>query len=131
MKNLRGFWKPPSDLVPTRVQELNYVKAKLRRKRVKKGTQKPPKRQPDDKFYKSIEWRSLRYQALKNCNGCCQLCGASQHDGIKLHVDHIKPRSRFPELALVLSNLQVLCDDCNIGKGGWDDTDWRQHMRAI
>lgn len=77
-------------------------------------------------FYRSPEWRALRYQALKAAGGCCQCCGARASLRKPLHVDHIKPRSRFPELAHKLSNLQVLCDDCNMGKGATDDTDWRQ-----
>ncbi len=78
-----------------------------------------------DEFLKSREWRELRYLALLNCKGTCQLCGAKRKDGIILHVDHIKPRSTHPALALKLDNLQVLCEDCNMGKGAWDDTDWR------
>lgn len=42
-----------------------------------------------------------------------------------MHVDHIKPFSRYPELAMKLSNLQLLCEDCNQGKGVRDETDWR------
>lgn len=42
-----------------------------------------------------------------------------------IHVDHIKPRSKFPELSLVQSNLQILCADCNLGKSNKDQTDWR------
>lgn len=72
-------------------------------------------------FYQTEDWRRLRYQALKKQGGKCQACGA----GEKLHVDHIKPRSKFPEMALELGNLQVLCEDCNLGKGAWDQTDWR------
>lgn len=77
-------------------------------------------------FYSSEAWRALRFEALKAGNGCCNLCGRSnrQH-GVILHVDHIKPKSRFPELALTLSNLQILCEDCNLGKSNRDDTDWR------
>ena len=41
----------------------------------------------------------------------------------KLYID--QPRRKHPELALRVDNLQVLCEDCNMGKGGWDDTDWR------
>jgi 5-methylcytosine-specific restriction endonuclease McrA len=52
-------------------------------------------------------------------------CGASPKDGIRVHVDHIKPRRDFPELALTFDNLQVLCEVCNHGKGNWDQTDWR------
>ena len=76
-------------------------------------------------FYKSTAWRQLRYLALKNASASCQCCGAGSTPGAPLHVDHIKPRSRYPELELNLDNLQVLCQDCNIGKGAWDDTDWR------
>lgn len=76
------------------------------------------------KFYSSTAWRQLRYLALKNAGGC-QCCGAKASDGVQIHVDHIKPRSRYPELELSLDNIQVLCEDCNIGKGDWDNTDWR------
>lgn len=55
----------------------------------------------------------------------CQCCGASQKDGAVLHVDHIKPRSKYPELEFDVNNLQVLCADCNIGKSNIDETDWR------
>lgn len=79
-----------------------------------------------DGFYNSREWRSVRFEALKLSNGCCTLCGRSnrQH-GVILHVDHIKPKSKYPDLSLTLSNLQVLCEDCNLGKSNRDDTDWR------
>lgn len=76
-------------------------------------------------FYDSDEWRTLRYRALKQHGGCCQCCGARAAPGKPLHVDHIKPRSKFQELQLELSNLQVLCKDCNLGKRAWDETDWR------
>jgi len=76
-------------------------------------------------FYISREWRSLRYEALRNSDGCCQCCGVKAGKGIVLHVDHIKPRSKYPDLELSLDNLQVLCEDCNLGKSNkWDD-DWR------
>lgn len=77
-------------------------------------------------FYLTDAWRAARYEALRLHGGACQCCGARPTAGHPLHVDHIKPRSRFPELELVLSNLQVLCEDCNLGKGVRDQTDWRQ-----
>ncbi len=55
----------------------------------------------------------------------CQCCGARPSDGVMIHVDHIKPRKLFPELALSRDNLQVLCEVCNHGKGNWNQTDWR------
>ena len=76
-------------------------------------------------FYSSAPWKELRYRVLKASDGRCALCGVSASSGAVLHVDHIKPRSLFPELALEESNMQVLCADCNIGKSNKDDTDWR------
>jgi len=79
-----------------------------------------------ESFYQSEAWREARYKALRHSDGRCQLCGRSKRaDGVILHVDHIKPRSRFPELALDVANLQVLCEDCNLGKGNSDTVDWR------
>lgn len=84
------------------------------------------KRVKREGFYQSDEWRAVRYSALARSRGCCELCGREPADGVRLHVDHIKPRSKYPDLALDPENLQVLCDDCNIGKSNTDDTDWRR-----
>ncbi len=74
-------------------------------------------------FYRSKEWMTLRYEVLKIHGRQCMVCKAT--DG-KIHVDHIKPRSTHPDLELVESNLQILCEACNLGKGNWDETDWRE-----
>jgi len=73
-------------------------------------------------FYKTREWRELRYSVLVKLGKKCQCCGEV---GGYIHVDHIKPRSLFPELELDKSNLQVLCEACNMGKSNKDSTDWR------
>jgi len=78
-----------------------------------------------DAFLKSYEWRRLRMSALKLHGARCQCCGITPAHGAVMNVDHIKPRKLFPELALSLENLQVLCGECNHGKGNWDMTDWR------
>lgn len=78
-----------------------------------------------DPFYESREWLDLRYRVLRRSNGCCQLCGNRGTDDAPLHCDHIEPRSKRPELALVESNIQVLCKFCNLGKSNKDNTDWR------
>jgi len=74
-------------------------------------------------FYRTRQWREVRYQVLVKYGRICQCCG--QKEGF-LHVDHIKPRSLFPDLELDINNLQVLCEACNIGKSNRDTTDWRQ-----
>ena len=86
------------------------------------------KRIPDSNsndFLNSKAWKRLRFQALKKHGMKCQACGASPSSGAVLNVDHILPRRLFPESALQLENLQVLCGDCNEGKGNWDMTDAR------
>lgn len=76
-------------------------------------------------FYNSLPWRKIRYAVLRKFGGKCACCGrSSAKDGVTLHVDHIKPRSLFPALELEISNLQVLCEDCNIGKGNSDSISW-------
>lgn len=76
-------------------------------------------------FLQSYEWRKLRLVALKLHGRRCLCCGATPETGAVLHVDHIKPRKNYPDLALDINNLQVLCHECNHGKGNWDETDWR------
>lgn len=85
-------------------------------------------RAESDKFLRSSEWRRLRMLVITKRGARCECCGATPNDGIRINVDHIKPRKLFPDLALVESNLQVLCDDCNHGKGNWDQTDWRVNL---
>jgi hypothetical protein len=85
----------------------------------------PRRRAWPEGFYNSEEWRRVRYLALRSHGGACQCCGATPSRGFPLHVDHVKPRSKYPELELDIDNLQVLCADCNLGKGAWDETDWR------
>lgn len=104
------IWKNPSQ------QHATFAKKAIK-------STKPAMASAD--FYMSRPWRALRYQALKLHGARCQCCGASAEQGKVMHVDHIKPRSKHPQLELVLSNLQVLCEDCNLGKSNVDDTDWR------
>ena len=52
----------------------------------------------------------MRYDVLRETAS-----GALSVDGVKLHVDHIKPVSRGGKS--VLNNLQTICEDCNCGKG--------------
>lgn len=75
-------------------------------------------------FYESDAWLRLRYQTLIRYGRVCMLCRTAIGE---MHVDHIKPRSKHPELALDPENLQVLCRACNIGKSNTDETDLRPH----
>ena len=85
-----------------------------------------------DEFYASWEWRTLRMEVIKEQGTTCNCCGASKGNTdmagkpVKIVVDHIKPLSKHWDLRLEKSNLQILCDECNMGKGNWDETDFRQ-----
>lgn len=78
-------------------------------------------------FYTSREWREIRHKALvKHGNKYCMACNSALGPGNPAHVDHIKPVSKKPDLALELSNLQVLCEECNLGKSNKSVKDWRK-----
>ena len=93
---------------------------KSKRKKIRKINNNPKG------FYATQAWSVQRYEAIKRGKGYCEACGAKPTGDNPLHVDHIKPKSRYPGLALTLSNLQVLCALCNLGKGDKDETDWRR-----
>ena len=57
---------------------------------------------------------SLRYDILRRDNFKCVICGASQHQGARLHVDHIVPIAKGGKSTP--DNLRTLCERCNIGK---------------
>lgn len=76
-----------------------------------------PKKQSSGDFYSSADWRKLRYDFLQTTAKVCNLCGCKDSPEIEWHVDHIKCRFLYPELKLNFDNLQLLCKDCNIGKG--------------
>ena len=75
------------------------------------------KYEPRERFYGSPEWRSLRESVIKEEGRICNDCGRRIRRVIDITVDHIRPRSRYPRLALQRNNLQVLCRSCNSSKG--------------
>lgn len=72
---------------------------------------------PSQAFVRTEQWKKLRSQAIDKYGRKCMKCG-SEDD---VQVDHIKPKSLYPELALALDNLQILCWSCNKAKGKSDN----------
>jgi hypothetical protein len=68
-------------------------------------------------FLETNEWKELRYSILQRDGFRCTVCGRDVGDGVKLQVDHLKPRSLYPELEKDPGNLATKCADCNHGKG--------------
>ena len=106
----------------------NKINANRRRQAV--GLNEPfiPYRPPGkDGFYKSWEWKKARFITIKRYGPTCMCCGSTE----RIVVDHILPRRKRPDLELDLENLQVLCNDCNMGKS-WDDTtDFRPESKEL
>ena len=71
--------------------------SKRQRRRLNKKKRKLDRKSyPKDKFLASYEWRKLRMEALKLYGPRCMCCGATSQDGAQIHVDHIKPRRKYP-----------------------------------
>jgi hypothetical protein len=62
---------------------------------------------------RAANWRQ-RAVVLMRDGAQCRLCGATPQSGARLHVDHVTPWSLGGET--VIENLQILCEQCNIGK---------------
>ena len=57
---------------------------------------------------------SIRAAVIKRDKSTCQMCGATAPE-IQIHIDHIKALANGGTNDI--ENLQVLCSDCNLGKG--------------
>lgn len=124
MGNLDWAWKDPDNKEKAKPGIKKVVFVKKAKKRAKKKFKKQLAR--SDGFYESKEWRRLRYRVIKKYEAACMACGRSKKNhGVVIHVDHIKPRSKHPDLSLHFNNLQLLCEDCNLGKGNKCEVDWR------
>lgn len=78
----------------------------------------------------SSSWKFLREKIFMLQGDRCLCCGKKEES---MHIDHIKPKSRYPHLEYMIDNLQVLCPDCNKNKSYTDETDYRssQHLIAL
>lgn len=88
------------------------LKADLERKakKAKKSSQRHA-------FYRTAAWLSAREQVFARDGYKCAECGDEEGP---MNVDHIRPRSKHPGLALTLTNLRPLCWPCNRRKASLD-----------
>ena len=65
----------------------------------------------------TFAYKIWRRKILVRDNYICQICGDRNYKGrgssIKLHVDHIKPFWKYPELVMEMNNGRVLCVGCH------------------
>ena len=93
-------WRP---IVDARLEEL----ARQRQTKIEEASA----------FYESSEWRLLRQKVINQQGRICQECNCHIVGDYDLTVDHINPRSKFPDQSLDATNLRVLCRSCNAKKG--------------
>lgn len=91
-----------------------HRKSKKKKEREKRRLEYQDRRMANDEEHAKVT-RAMRYDVLRRDGFRCVKCGRGREDGVKLHVDHIKPVSRGGKS--VMDNLQTLCEDCNCGKG--------------
>ncbi len=70
--------------------------------------------------------QSQKQEILKRGDYKCAVCGASQKDGVELHIDHIKPRERGGKATI--ENGQVLCASHNYRKKNLGQTEAGKKM---
>lgn len=71
-------------------------------------------------FYKTKEWRNLRYQVLLDEGFCCRRCGLNANIG-----DHIIPIKENWDMRLERSNIQAMCKSCHNQKTREDELRYR------
>ncbi|MCX6010272.1 MAG: HNH endonuclease signature motif containing protein [Chloroflexi bacterium] len=89
---------------------------RIRLKIVELAEDRKRKIEEAEQFYSSPEWNMLRRQVIKQKGSVCAECGRRIKQTGDITVDHIKPRSKYPDLALKIENLRVLCRSCNSRK---------------
>ena len=72
------------------------------------------RRKETAQYQRQMMTQKMRYVIMKRDGFRCTICGRTAEDGIKLHVDHIRPVSKGGKT--VPENLRTLCEDCNLGK---------------
>lgn len=78
-------------------------------------------------FLSSKEWKAVRNIVLSKYGRLCMRCGSKD----RIQIDHIKPRSKYPQLQLDVNNLQVLCWECNKDKAARYEKDYRSSKQLL
>ncbi len=66
-----------------------------------------------DRFLHSGIWKEKRKKILRRDGYLCRECKKYGRNSDAVYVHHIKSRKKYPELALVDSNLESVCLGCH------------------
>jgi len=92
---------------------------KVKSQTIELATERQERIDEANQFYASAEWRSLRNEIVAENRNVCQSCGKKIRKKVDITVDHVLPRSKYPQLSLEKSNLQIMCRKCNSSKGNY------------
>lgn len=92
-----------------RVEMRKVEKKKFTLAKVSTAAKRKPSRRQI--HYTAKEWQPIRKQVFDRDGKICHICG-----GPATHIDHLLPKSKYPELALNLDNLKPACRNCNFEK---------------
>jgi|GEM_PF-3960560 len=115
-------------LAEERNKERKKAEIEVARQKIYALYEEDPKRINNPEFQKLFKtywtWWQIRGEVLRYSPRICAACGCALSWRKRLHVDHIKPRSKYPELRYLKANLQILCISCNLAKSDYDGDDW-------
>jgi 5-methylcytosine-specific restriction endonuclease McrA len=98
------------DLVERLLPDQSYIKTNIRKKQIKNVMDNFDLSIENKRsFFSSNDWRLLKNYIYAKYENICVCCGADK----ELQIDHIKPITKAPSLALHHHNLQILCKTCN------------------
>ena len=110
-KEIRKAQEEWNALSEERRKELRAETYKEKPRNPKLVVTKPKKKSNRKVYYSAKEWQSARKQVFDRDGHSCYVCG-----NLATHIDHLLPKSKYPELALNLDNLKPICYDCNFEK---------------
>lgn len=110
---IRGMMAKPRREREKRVAE---CREQLALKKRELAEQRQERIEEKQEFYSSPEWTILRERVIQEEGRNCAKCQKFIKDDNDVTIDHILPRSKYPDFALKRDNLQVLCRQCNSAK---------------
>jgi len=121
-RQLKAQWKAEREAEQQQQRQKRQAEreAQQQQRQLEKQAQREPRRGPRQvRILNGQLTPPQRFAIFKRDSYRCRLCGAfPEEDDVKLHVDHIIPRSKGGSNDP--KNLWTLCSECNIGKGKHD-----------
>jgi 5-methylcytosine-specific restriction endonuclease McrA len=108
-KKLLGILQKSDQQIATLATKAEVIKAKYDPVKVARSEFK--------NWRQSFDGKNWKKEKFKSIHGVCPVCSQKFNNARHFDIDHIKPLSKYPELALLKGNLQLLCHACNLQKG--------------